>query len=70
MIFPPIPLIRRKKIIKLLTKSKAFSSDTAKTFDEIGLINPNGFLRVTETLLRTGKIIKTEDGKYYLNQSI
>ncbi len=41
--FPPIPLIRKKLIIKKLTECNAFSEETAKTFSEAGIINPNGF---------------------------
>ena len=68
MFFPPIPLIRRMRIIKLLTKYKAFSKESAKYLDEIGLINPNGFSNITKILVKKGIIIKTEDGKYYLTR--
>lgn len=37
--FYPIPLIRKMRIIKCLTKAEAFSPETAKYLDEIGLIN-------------------------------
>lgn len=49
--FPPIPLIRKRVIIKKLTKCNAFSSSQAKTFEEAGIINPNGFKRITERLI-------------------
>ena len=64
----PVPLIRRMRIIKLLTKAKAFSKDTAKALDEIGLINPYFFPKITQKLVRDGIISRTEDGKYYINR--
>ena len=66
--FPPIPLIRKMRIIKLLTKAKAFSPETAKGLDEIGLINPYFFPRITKRLVDKGNICKTEEGKYYINR--
>ena len=50
--FPPIPLIRKKLIIKKLTECNAFSEETAKTFSEAGIINPNGFHNVNEKLIK------------------
>ena len=64
---PPIPLIRKMRIIRLLTKEKAFSKDTAKALDEIGLVNPYAFSIITKRLVKNGTISRTEDGKYYLN---
>ena len=58
--FPPIPLIRRKKACG------AISVETAKTLTEAGVINPNGFKRITDKLVETNVIHKTADGKYYL----
>jgi len=66
--FPPILLIRKMRIIKLLTKAKAFSKETAKPLDEIGLVNPYFFPKITEKLVKQGRISKTEDGKYYINR--
>ena len=66
--FPPIPLIRMKRIIKLLDKYKAYSKETAKYLNEIGLINPNGFPRITKRMLDKHIINITEDGKYYINK--
>lgn len=63
--FPPVPLIRRNMIIKRLKACGAVSPETAKTFREAGVINPNGFARVTEMLVRQGIIHRTADGKYY-----
>ena len=65
-LFPPIPLIRKKIIIKKLIESNAFSKETAKTFKEAGIINPNGFNKITEKLIKEKVLVKTKDGKYYL----
>ncbi len=51
--FPPVPLIRRVQIVKLLTKAKAFSEDSRKTFEEIGLVNSKG-AGVTKMLIKQG----------------
>jgi len=51
MFFPSIPLIRKKIIIKKLTKNNAISEENAKTFAEVGIINPNGFKKVTEKMI-------------------
>ena len=64
----PVPLIRRIQIIKLLTNAKAFSADSAKALDEIGLINPYLFAGVTKRLVKSGRISRTEDGRYYINR--
>ena len=66
--FPPIPLIRKRVIIKRLTKCNAFSSSQAKTFEEAGIINPNGFKSITERLIDKKILVKTKDNKYYLNK--
>ena len=66
--FPPIPLIRKNNIIKKLTESNAFSEKTAKTFTEAGIINPNGFNKINEKLIKQKVLVKTKDGKYYLNK--
>lgn len=63
---PPIPLIRRNVIIKKLKQCGATSAESAKTLAEAGVINPNGFKRVTEKLVETKIIHKTSDGKYYI----
>lgn len=64
--FPPIPLIRRNVIIKRLKESGACSPETAKTFTEAGVINPNAFSRITEKLVEQGAIHRTSSGKYYV----
>ena len=69
MFFPPIPLIREKIIIKKLTKNNAISEENAKTLAEAGIINPNGFKKVTEKMIEQQALIKTKEGKYYLNKN-
>ena len=64
----PVPLMRKLRIIKLLTKAKAFSKESAKALDEIGLINTYFFPNITKRLVYSGRISKTEDGKYYINR--
>ena len=66
--FPPIPLIRKKLIIKKLAECNAFSEEAAKTFAEAGIINPNGFSKVNEKLIKQEILVKTKDNKYYLNR--
>ncbi len=63
---PPIPLIRKNVILKNLKACGAGSEDTAKTLYEAGVINSDGFIRITEKLLNKGIIKKTTDGKYYI----
>ena len=63
-----IPLIRKNNIIKKLTDSNAFSEKTAKTFTEAGIINPTGFNKINEILIKQKVLTKTKDGKYYLNK--
>lgn len=62
----PIPLIRKKHIVKRLKRCGAVSESTAKTLTEAGVINPDAFVRVTEKLLRDHIIVKTADDQYYL----
>ena len=66
--FPPIPFIRKKLIIEKLTECNAFSEKTAKTFIEAGIINPDGFHKINEKLIKQGILVKTNDNKYYLNK--
>ncbi len=66
MFFPPIPLIRKRRIIKKLTEHKAFSAETAVTFKKAGIINPNAFGRITQKLVNDNVIKKAENNKYYL----
>ncbi|WP_303836868.1 hypothetical protein [Ruminococcus flavefaciens] len=62
----PALVLRQKRIVKLLEKAGAFSKDTAKGLDEIGLLNPDTFPKITEKLVRDNVISVTDDGKYYL----
>ena len=64
--FPPIPLIRRNVILKKLSECGATSEKTARTLAEAGVINPNGFKRITELLMRQSIIHRTPDGRYYI----
>ncbi len=64
--FPPVPLIRRNIIVKSLSNCGAVSERTAKTFAEAGIINPGGFKRITEMLVKRGTIHRTTDGRYYV----
>ena len=65
--FPPIPLIRRNVIVKHRRACGAVSEATAKTLAEAGVINPNGFKRITNHLVESGVIHKTSDNKYYVS---
>ncbi len=64
--FPPIPLIRRNLIVKRLSACGAASEASAKTLAEAGVVNPNGFRRITDRLVKTGVIRRTPDGRYYV----
>ena len=57
-------LMSKKKIIKLFELSKAFSADSARTLDELGIYNPEA----TFELVYDNVITATEDVKYYLNK--
>ncbi|MDD7515405.1 hypothetical protein [Ruminococcus flavefaciens] len=58
-------LMSKKRIIKLFEASKAFSEETAKTFDELGIYDPSA----TFELLYDNVISATGNGKYYLNKA-
>ena len=64
--FAPVPLIRRNHIVQQLKACEATSPETAKTLFEAGVINPNGFKRITDRLVKTGVIKKTKEDRYYL----
>ncbi len=66
--FPPIPIIRKMAITKALKKHHAYTEDTAKYLDEIGLINPFGFPMITKRLVEREIINMTKDGKYYIGK--
>ena len=62
--FPPIALIRRNHIVKKLKACGAVSEETAKTLAEAGIVNPDGFRRITDRLISSGVIHRTADGRY------
>lgn len=62
----PVPLLRRAMIIKRLERHGAISEESAKTLEEVGILNPNWFPKVTEKLLKDKIITKTGENKYYL----
>ncbi len=64
--FPPVPLIRKNVILRKLTAAGAVSPETAVTFREAGVINPDLFPAVTRSLIKLGKLVKTADDKYYI----
>lgn len=66
MFVAPVPLIRRNYIIKKLRKCKAFSPETAVTFEEAGVINPHLFKGVNCAMIRQGTLVQCGE-KYYLN---
>lgn len=59
------PLIRRKYVIRKLRKCGALSPETAVTFQQAGIISPNGFRRVTRMMVRRGLLGQVED-RFYL----
>ena len=65
---PPIPLIRKRLIVKSLRACGAVSSEKAKTFAEAGVINPDGFRRITKTMIKQGLLKQTADGRYYIDE--
>ena len=58
-------LMNKKKIIKLFEVSKSFSADSAKSFDELGIYNPEAAFE----LLYDNVISAAGNGKYYLNRN-
>lgn len=66
MPIPPIPLIRRAHILRKLKACGAVSPETAKTFAEAGILNPNSFRPLTRLLVKRGIIHEIPDGKFYL----
>ena len=68
--FAPIPLIRKNHIIARLQETGAFSAETSKTLAEAGVINPNGFKRITERCGRRGARKKRFSGIIRGNEKI
>ena len=58
-------LMSKKRIIKLFEASKAFSEETAKTLDELGIYDPSAAFE----LLYDNVISAVGNGKYYLNKA-
>lgn len=65
---PPVLLIRKKMIIKKLTRCGAFSEESAVSFEQAGVFNPNAFQRLTKRMVKMNILTQTKDGKYYLNK--
>ena len=62
----PVMLMRKRHIIGKLLKMNAVSVENAVTFQEAGVINPNGFHRFTSHLVEQG-ILHQCGEKYYLD---
>ena len=62
----PVMLMRKRHIIGKLLKMNAVSVENAVTFQEAGVINPNGFHKFTLRLVEQG-ILHQCGEKYYLD---
>ncbi len=62
----PVMLMRKRHIIGKLLKMNAVSEENAVTFNEAGVINPNGFHGFTLHLVKQG-ILHQCGEKYYLD---
>lgn len=67
-VVPPVPLIRQRRIISALQEASALSEKSAVFLNETSLLNPDLFGPVTEKMLEQEIILKTPEGKYYLNE--
>ncbi len=65
---PSVFYMRKIRIISLLMSANAYSADTAKRLDEIGLINPYAFQFLTVRMIKSNVISVTGEGKCYLCQ--
>ena len=65
-IMPSVFFMRKLRIINLLMNADAYSADTAKRLDEIGLVNPYSLRFLTVNLIKRNVISVTGDGKYYI----
>ena len=65
---PPVGLIRRKRIIRVLMRANAYSESTARRLNETGLFNPYAFPFLTRRMVKRHIISVTDDGRYYLNR--
>ena len=66
MFASPALLIRKKHIVEKLRECKAFSPETAVTFEKAGIINPHMFKRVNYALIEQGILVQYGE-KYYLS---
>ena len=64
MLLPYVTTMKRKKLVKQLTKAGAFSADSAKTLKELGIDNSCAAFE----LLYDNVISATGNGGYYLNK--
>lgn len=62
----PMALMRKNLIIKKLRACGAVSEESAKSLAEAGVINPDGFKRITDRLVETGSIHRISGGRYYV----
>ena len=68
MFIPPVPIIRKKRIIDKLLNAGAVSSETAKTLDEVGIFKGTGlFISHLEV---QGTLVHLNDGRYYVKVKI
>lgn len=68
MVLLPVWALRQRVILKRLWQRGAVSPETAQTLQEAEVFHPDVFPKVTEALVRKGKLGKTVSGKYYLKQ--
>lgn len=66
MVVLPARALRQRVILKRLRRQGAVSPETASSLQEVGMLRPNLFPKVTEALIRQGKLAKTASGTYYL----
>lgn len=59
------PLIRRNYVIRKLRECGAVSPQTAVTFQEAGIFNPNGFQGVTWRMVKRGMLAQVGE-KFYV----
>lgn len=68
MLNMPAFLLRKKMIIKKIKECGAVSEDSAKTLKEAGVPYPGAFPKLTEDLEKQNLLVKTKNGKYYINK--
>lgn len=60
-------MLRKNMILKKFRECGAISERSAKTLEEVGIVNSTAFPSIIEDLLNQNKLVKTKSGKYYLN---